>query len=405
MNRRRIFVFGIGAAVVVLLVVFVYRGFRVSPSVEVPASISVPRDTSLQLPPEREPIAEVQPVTPPPATRVPTPPPSRAPLRHRIMVTRSIQADIRVFEFIRDFYRDVTERTVTASFAAARLYTNGGTGWTFHVEGDQRNKARVKRLFVVVDSASSVRKYLFPGWGYGADWVPSPGGKPMFTCRLDRKPGQYDLKAIGTTAGSDEGIGHREIAVRLQSVAGYAYALRLGIECVGDEKGMADTTYYAPLTPVEFPAILGVAELASGSVDTVYIATHNPHAIREVVEIIPNSIVAAVLFTEDSDVEQLREEFSAAPNLRLSVDPVHSLPESFIVLSKSRALVESQWLDPAFVRIVQSYLEFVLREGPVDKNTPERPALHITSLVEDPQRISKLVTVFRQYRASSAKTE
>jgi hypothetical protein len=401
-NKRRTIVLGIWVFTVLILAVILYREYRKTP-VPGKATAQLPSDTLiLTLPPSESHAAlqtpEEQAVGPEESTTT-----TRLPAPTRRVVVGELKANVQIFEYIRDFYRDVTQRSLSMTLASARLVTSGETGWDFDSDGTGRHLAKVRRTFVVVDSAYSLRKYIFPGWGYGADWVPSSGENPAFEGRLERKPGVFALAASGLGENKANGKGSvgNQVGIRLHSRAGCAYSVRLGIECIGQAESTVDTTYYTAPMVVEFPAVYTVATIPGGAADTVFVATQNPRTIREVAELLPRTFVSAVLFDAGSAREGVVEDLAALTNIKLSVNRTSSLSEAFIILNTSQALVESQWLDPAFVRIVESHLEFVLREGPLEKNTPDRPALHLSRLIEDRQSVAKLLMTFRRYLASS----
>ncbi|HUI64599.1 MAG TPA: hypothetical protein VL126_07150, partial [Bacteroidota bacterium] len=90
-------------------------------------------------------------------------------------------------------------------------------------------------------------------------------------------------------------------------------------------------------------------------------------------------------------------------NVQLYLNRRVTLPESFVILNHSKALLETQFLDPAFDRIIRSHLDLALRDGKVDENQPTRPVLRITKLISNSQRVSILINQFRQYLGDSEK--
>ena len=327
------------------------------------------------------------------------------PASRKTYVPETVSADVNIYEYIRDFYRNVEDRTLTAVLSESRLDTSDASSWRFIKNVPNAAPEMVRRFIITVDSVAPLRKYIFPGWGYGADWAPLPESNLCLECRLEGRPGVYGLVRTGQRNFLSRGLESRpdQVTTFLHSSAGYTYTLRFGIECGNPKDPDSFKSYYTEPKEVEFPAIIHFASLLGEVQDTVLIATTDPRAVDEVAKLVPNAHVIAVLFASDIEEGEEKDGLASRLNVQLYLNRRVTLPESFVILNHSKALLETQFLDPAFDRIIRSHLDLALRDGKVDENQPTRPVLRITKLISNSQRVSILINQFRQYLGDSEK--
>ncbi|HMK38236.1 MAG TPA: hypothetical protein VK569_02770, partial [Bacteroidota bacterium] len=147
----------------------------------------------------------------------------------------TLRAGLEVYEFIRDFYGDVHERTIAVSLTEARLDSCGPLRWMFRRGLTGREISPVKQFVVAVDSVRPLRKYVFPGWRYGSDWAPLPDGSIGLEGRIEPRPGTSRLTPA---PGSDRISGTVEkrddrLSIHLRATPGYSYIVRFGVEYAG----------------------------------------------------------------------------------------------------------------------------------------------------------------------------
>jgi hypothetical protein len=165
-----------------------------------------------------------------PARRaVPSPSPPR-PLR-----PDTLRAELGVYEFIRDFYADVRERTLTVLLEGSRLDSAGSRLWMFMRGPANEESLSVRHFVVAVDSVRPLRTYIFPGWGYGSDWAPLPDGSIGLEGRIEPKAGTYRLSSTGGKDQLSWTIEKKNdrLSIHLWSLPGYSYLMRFGVEYAG----------------------------------------------------------------------------------------------------------------------------------------------------------------------------
>ncbi len=317
----------------------------------------------------------------------------------------TLRSDLAVYEFMRDFYEDVKVRTVTVALADSRLDSTGPLRWAFtrSVTGDDRSP--VLRFLVSVDSVSPLRKYIFPGWGYGSDWVPLPDGSIGLECGIEPKTGVYRLVPTGKrdlASGSGE-MKNDRLNVRLRSPTGYSYVVRFGVEFAGGATRGGSRPVYTRAERVEFPQFVRCGSLGREAADTVYVATTDPAAIHEVAATIPNLPVVAVLLQADPDAEWTASDLTVRKDVTIFMNTTTVSGESFVILSGSRALVERRFPDPAFDRIVRSHLGSGMHAGTLIEDDPARPVLRRTDLLVGPEPVTALRSLFRRYVRESGR--
>ena len=363
---------------------------------EQPAPAPAAADTTRSPPLTPEPAIVTPDTLPVPVSRrSPVPnPPSVRPLR-----PDTLRAEMGVNEFIRDFYGDVKERTVTVLLTESRLDTIAPGRWMFRRGLTGGEISPVKLFSVAVDSVRPLRTYIFPGWGYGSDWAPLPDGSIGLEGRIEPKRGTYIL---APAPGRDQISGAVErkndrLSIRLRSLPGYSYSIRFGVEYAATSAQDSAGTVFTHAEAVEFPLVIRCGSLAQEVADTVYIATSDPGAIHEVAATVPNAPVVAVLLDADPDAEWTGKNLTARPDVSIFFNSITASGESFVVLNGSKAFVERRMPDPAFDRIIRTHLGSGLRAGSLIEDDPARPVLRRTELLSAPEAVTALMKLFRQY--------
>jgi len=382
---------------ILLLVTRDHRKPEELPEVQrAPAPVAV--DTAGSRPVAQRPVApDTLPLRTRPGRAVVIPPPLKP------LPPDTLRADLEVYEFIRDFYADVHERTVTVYLTEARLDTAGPLRWMFRRGLTGGEISTVKQFVVTVDSVRPLRKYIFPGWRYGSDWAPLPDGSIGLEGKID--PG-HGTSRLTPAPGSDRISGTVEkrddrLSIHLRSVAGYTYVIRFGVEYAGRKAEDSSGVVFTRAETVEFPLVLRCGSLAGDVKDTLYIATTDPLAIHEVAASVPNAPVVAVLLDADPDADWTKKDLTSRPDVSVFLNNATAAGESFIILNGSKALVERRVPDPSFDRVVRTHLEGGMHGRDLIEDDPARPVLRRTDLLTTPEAVAPLLGLFREYVRAS----
>ncbi len=293
-------------------------------------------------------------------------------------------------------FADTAVRTCSAIFDSARIDTMAGGVLGFASEGRKGKLVPISQIFCRIDSVKKLVKYTFPG--QGVDFSIGVGFhlSPSFSGNLSPDDRFCRLTFIGTPEREHEEesgqLARNQVLLLLTSPPGYAYVLRVGIECRDSRNPGVGTIYYTRPTVVEFRRMIRYQTLLGGAGDTILLVTNNPKAAPEVARAAPRSIVSAVFIPAGAD--QLPDPVAPdLPNLRLRRTPARALRESILILSGSEALVEARELDPEFRNILQ------LRRK--EERTEQTGYPRVTTYVTETLQVGRLRSTFDSYLRAS----
>ncbi len=395
------------ALLLVALGVLIYMALR---HVRVPGE--EPPGLTLRAPAAAD-TASRAPVVPPPglpppdtlAARGTRRPAARNVTPARIPILDTLHADLDVLEFMRDFYADVRERTVALTLRGSRLDSAGPSRFALRLDVAGGRTLVVSQFVVAVDSARQLRKYIFPGWGYGSDWVPLPDGSLKLEAAIEPKAGISPLRFAEAKDPLTGPLNRPDdrLSIRLRAPAGYTYFVRFGVRCASPGEGDSAETLYAASGAVEFPSILRSGSLVREAGDTLYLATRDPGSIHEIAASFPGVPIVAVVLDADPDAEWGVQDLTSRSDVAVFLNTTSSPAESFVILSSSKALVERPAADPAFERIIRTRMAGTLRAGGPAGENPARPVLRRTDLLAGSEAVSSLKALFRRYVRESGR--
>lgn len=286
-------------------------------------------------------------------------------------------------------FSDTSTHSCSVVFDGARIELLPERRIIFVAMNSPRENLVVKRVFCRANAVSELTKYTFPG--ESVDFSVKPGfvGSVFLQGQLRPQEGKYPLRIeMVQSLGSGNSTNAQFIA-SLKSPRGYSYSLQLGFECWIEGVKGSDRVYYSPPLEVGFPRMTSYTSLLSGAGDTVLIVSNNARAIVEISKKLPQSTILAAFIPVDDESEAEAVHPEAYPNLRLHVSTPEVIDESFLLLDRSRALVEERYLDPEFKRMAL----LCLKEDQMERIGYPRT----TRLVRSKSYVERLRSKYQQY--------